>query len=85
MQEFTQMPEMCFYGWRDEPCFNPRQFPEPPSVVDGDQFFPQSKYFRISKYRMWQSRLMAFAFSVLDSPMFYNAKGNCRLSEVFNQ
>ena len=80
MQEFTQMPEMCFYGWRDDSCFNPRQFPEPPSALDGDQFFPQSKYFRIPRYRIWQSRLMALAFSVLDSPMFYNVKGNYRLS-----
>jgi len=76
MQEFTQMPEICKYVW----IFvgNLRRFPEPPSVLDGDQFFPQSKYFRIPRYRMWQSRMMAFAFSVLDSPIFYNVKGICR-------
>merc|ERR1712018_633754 len=74
MQEFTQMPEMCFYGWRDDSCFNPRRFPEPPSALEGDEFFPQSKYVRIPSYRLWESRLGSFALSFFDSPMFYNVK-----------
>jgi Ca2+-binding EF-hand superfamily protein len=74
MQEFTEMPEMCFYGWREDSCFNPRRFPEAPNVLEGDEFFPQSKYFRIPSYRLWQSRLGSFALSILDSPMFYNVK-----------
>lgn len=77
MQEFTQMPEMCIYGWGEDSCFNPRRFPEPPSVLEGDEFFPQSKYFRIPSYRQWESRLGSFALSIFDSPMFYNVKGNC--------
>jgi len=74
MQEFTQMPEIYFYRGRDDSGFKFQDFPELPRGLSGDQFFPKSKYFRIPSYRVWSSRLMAFALSILDSQMFYNVK-----------
>merc|ERR1712038_2236183 len=66
MQEFTQMPEICFYRWRDDSCFNFRNFPGPPRAISGVPFFPKSKYIYIPSYRVWSSRLMSFALSILD-------------------
>merc|ERR1712038_89878 len=74
MQEVTQMPEICFNGWQDDSCFNSHDVPEPPRALSGDQFFPKPKHFRIASYRVWSSRLMSFALSLLDSSAFYNVQ-----------
>jgi len=78
LEELYQMPEPCFYSWRDETCFQAGSFPELDRNVY-ENFFPDINrrypiYINIPQYRQWDVRIMAFVHATLDSPKFYTIR-----------
>ena len=84
LEEFYQMPMICFSQEKNDSCFQSKDFPTVPMSLDDSFFFAHLKWndMPTKQNGYFFDFVLPFVYYVLDSPAFYPKKGTSYISYI---